>query len=215
MKKMIVSILTLAFALSLSACGETENPSSAGSNTSSETAAVSGVSSSDVGSAADPSSVVTSKAESKNNSKAPVNSKAESKNISKAPVNSKTESKSTSKITSTAEPAGKFASVQEYLADPDVKKELDALCESMSQNGMNMKITGEGSKLIYTYIFAEQLDAAQMKPALEEALVSQESVFTMTADQLKLVVDVKKPIVVVRYVNADKSVILEKEYSAK
>lgn len=109
----------------------------------------------------------------------------------------------------------KLASVEEYLAIPQVQDQMDALSELMESMGMTMTVAGEGNKLIYTYTYVQQIDAAAAKPQLESGLDAQESTMKSVASSLKLYVDVENPIVVVHYLNADGSEIYTREFNAE
>lgn len=98
----------------------------------------------------------------------------------------------------------KLASVEEYLAIPQVQDQMDAMSELMESMGMTMTVAGEGNKLIYTYTYGQQIDAA-----------AQESTMKSVASSLKLYVDVENPIVVVHYLNADGSEIYTREFNAE
>lgn len=110
---------------------------------------------------------------------------------------------------------GKAATVEDYLSKPEVKAQMDAMSESLGSSGMQIKISGEGNKLIYDYTFDAQQDVPdELKTALEDAMTAQASVFSSIATTLKTEAKVSDPVVVVRYLNADGSLILEKEYTA-
>lgn len=111
---------------------------------------------------------------------------------------------------------GKAGNVQDYLNKPEVKSQLDALIDSMKDAGMNMTVTGEDNKLIYTYTFETQLDDADgtISAGLEEGMKAQESTFKNIAKSLKDEIKVKDPVVVIKYLNADGSELYTVEYTA-
>ena len=109
---------------------------------------------------------------------------------------------------------GKAGPVEDYLSKPEVKAQMDAMSDSLGSSGMQIEISGEGNKLIYAYTFESQLDNLdEVKTALEDAMEAQASVFSSIATTLKTEAKVSEPVVVVRYLNADGSLILEKEYT--
>ncbi|MBC8528322.1 DUF4854 domain-containing protein [Christensenellaceae bacterium NSJ-44] len=112
--------------------------------------------------------------------------------------------------------SSKPATVQDYLAKPEVKTQIDSMIDSLKGSGMDIEVTGEGNKLIYTYTFDEQIDASDaIKEALEDALSSQESTFQNVAKSIETEAKVSDPVVVVEYLNADGSELLVKEFKAE
>lgn len=111
---------------------------------------------------------------------------------------------------------GKAGSVQDYLDKPEVKSQLDAALSALEGTGMNMTVSGEDNKLIYTYTFETQLDDADgtISAGLEEGMKAQESTFKNIAKSLKDEIKVKDPVVVIKYLNADGSEIYTVEYTA-
>ena len=99
---------------------------------------------------------------------------------------------------------------------PEVKTQIDSMIDSLKGSGMDIEVTGEGNKLIYTYTFDEQIDASDaIKEALEDALSSQESTFQNVAKSIETEAKVSDPVVVVEYLNADGSELLVKEFKAE
>lgn len=112
--------------------------------------------------------------------------------------------------------SGKNPTVQDYLEQPEVKSQIETLCDQMANSGIDVKVTGEDNKLIYTYTFDVQVDdVEQAKSALEAGLASQEATFTNIAKTLKEEVKINDPIVVLEYLNADGSEILVQEFKAE
>ena len=88
---------------------------------------------------------------------------------------------------------------------------------SYEDSGMSMDIKGEGNKLIYTYQYDEPLidDTFTLEDAqayFDDAIKQQESTFTTLCSQLPLYIDVKDPVVVLKYIDADGTLIWEKEF---
>lgn len=110
---------------------------------------------------------------------------------------------------------GKFASVEDYLANEQVQEQLQPSIDSVKNMGLDLKITGEGNKLIYTYTYATQLDEDGVAEQLKEGLNAQASTFEGVASNLKDVINVDNPVVVVTYLNKDGTVLHTQEFTAK
>ncbi|MGO5164287.1 MULTISPECIES: DUF4854 domain-containing protein [unclassified Candidatus Paralachnospira] len=110
---------------------------------------------------------------------------------------------------------GKFASVAEFAASDAVQSQLSSLKESLSASGMDISISGEDNKLIYTYTYSQNVDTSQMADTLKNAMASQADTFKNVASSIKAAVEVENPVVVVRYLNADGSEIYSEEFAAE
>ena len=110
---------------------------------------------------------------------------------------------------------GKFASVEDYLANEQVQEQLQPSIDSVKNMGLDLKIIGEGNKLIYTYTYATQLDEDGVAEQLKEGLNAQASSFEGVASNLKDVINVDNPVVVVTYLNKDGTVLHTQEFTAK
>ena len=110
---------------------------------------------------------------------------------------------------------GKFASVEDYLANEQVQEQLQPSIDSVKNMGMDLKITGEGNKLIYTYTYATQLDEDGVAEQLKEGLNAQASTFEGVASNLKDIINVDNPVVVVTYLNKDGTVLHTQEFTAQ
>lgn len=110
---------------------------------------------------------------------------------------------------------GQFASVEDYLANEQVQEQLQPSIDSVKNMGMDLEITGEGNKLIYTYTFTTQLDEDGVAEQLKTGLDAQASTFEGVASNLKDIVNVDNPVVVVTYLNKDGTVLHSQEFSAK
>lgn len=110
---------------------------------------------------------------------------------------------------------GKFASVEDYLANEQVQEQLQTSIDSVKDMGMELAITGEGNKLIYTYTYATQIEAENVAEQLKAGLNAQAATFEGVASDLKDVVNVDNPVVVVTYVNKDGTVLHSQEFTAK
>lgn len=140
--------------------------------------------------------------------------------VSTAEDNSSEESSSeagSDDAASTAE--GKFASIQEFLDDAAVKSQLDSMMEAMASEQMNIAVTADGDKLVYTFTFSESAlpegtDMDSIAATLEEGMNQQASTFETIAASMKEVVEVADPQVVVVYAQHDGTEIYKQEFSA-
>lgn len=117
--------------------------------------------------------------------------------------------------------SGKYASIQEFLDDPTVKDQLDAMIEQLTANddSMAVKVEGDGDKLVYTFTFVgeeytdEEITA--MHDALEEAMSTQGGTFETIAGSLSEAIEVTDPKVVVVYEAENGTEIYSQEFSAQ
>lgn len=109
----------------------------------------------------------------------------------------------------------KVKTVEDYLKDKDVQSQMDTLKETMKNSGIDMEVKAEGNKLIYSYKYSDQIDEENLsavKENLESGLEIQASVFDGILKTLKDEMKINDPSISVRYLNADGSEILTKEY---
>ena len=125
---------------------------------------------------------------------------------------SSSEASASSEGSSTAV-TGKYASVEEYVESDLFQTQLKSAMSSLS--GMDLKVTGEGDKLVYTYTYDEGIATDGLASALSSAMETQASTFESLASSLKLAVDVENPVVAVRYLAHDGTEIYSHEYTAK
>ena len=75
---------------------------------------------------------------------------------------------------STASSVGdtEFATLADYLADPDVKASIDAEIENQTDDSMTIKVYADGNALVYEYQFTDEYDLSDedMKQSLQDAL---------------------------------------------
>lgn len=131
---------------------------------------------------------------------------------SKAAESSEASSEASSKA-ATGVRTEKYASVEEFLADPAVKDQLETMMSSLG-DGMDITLTGEGDKLIYTFTFSEEVDIEATKAAMEEQMNSDTfaTTFKGIAGTLPDAIDVTNPSVVVTYNAVDGTEIYSQEY---
>lgn len=81
-------------------------------------------------------------------------------------------------------------------------------------DGMDITLTGEGDKLVYTFTFSEEVDIEATKAAMEEQMNSDTfaTTFKGIAGTLPDAIDVTNPSVVVTYNAVDGTEIYSQEY---
>lgn len=113
---------------------------------------------------------------------------------------------------------GLYNNIEDYLADPAVKAQMDASMDSMQTSDMSIVVTGEGNALVYTFTYGVQLDLSDeatkesVVSALEEGMAQQADVYTGIADSLRPLVTAKDVSVRIIYNNADGSEIYSCEF---
>lgn len=108
-----------------------------------------------------------------------------------------------------------FGSVAEFAESDLIQDQLTSMKESLAEAGMDIAITGEDNKLIYTFSYLEIEQVDGMAEAIEEQLATQEDTFKAVAKSIKAAVDVDNPVVVVTYVDANGDVIYSQEFPAE
>ncbi len=148
----------------------------------------------------------------KSSSSTPASSAAssEAKESSEAPASS---SEAASSEAATPAAGDKYASVDEFLADPTVASQLETMMSSLGDD-MNIDISGDGDKLIYTFTFTEEVDIETTKAAMETEMNSDSfaGTFKDIAASLSEAIEVTNPSVVVTYLAADGTEIYSQEY---
>ena len=100
----------------------------------------------------------------------------------------------------------KFGSISDFVNSDEFQQQLDAAMSSTEGSGLNLEITGEDNKLIYSYTYQEEMPA-EAAEQLQAALEAQASTLEGIASELKNAVNVENPVVVVEYLNPDGSVL--------
>ena len=149
--------------------------SACGENNSSSAGASSAVSSSEVSSSAEESS-------------------------SEVSSEASTSSEETSGLSNTS---GTYASVEEFLEDPNVSGPIKEMMSSLANEKMSIDIKGEGDVLVYLFTYS---DTAQEVNEIETENI---------ADQVASVLDSGKATVRVVYAQADGSEIFSQDFNSK
>ncbi len=108
---------------------------------------------------------------------------------------------------------GKYKSIQAFV-DAEVQSDIDEMNEEYEELGMSVDIIGEGNKLIYTFKYLDIENMDGLAEALESGMDEQSSTFTDLAAQITKAVNVKDPVVVVRYVDMNDEEIYVEEFTA-
>ncbi len=107
-----------------------------------------------------------------------------------------------------------YKTVQDYLDDNS--DDMKAAEEATKGTGMTMKITADGSKLVYTVQYETQLPVDEtnkdaLKGEFETAMEGQRSSLESTLDELKKQIDDENVSIVFSYLNADGTLLYSDE----
>lgn len=112
-------------------------------------------------------------------------------------------------------PTEKFASVKEFAESDMLQAELEGLKASLEGSGMEITISGEDNKLIYTYTLLDTENVEGLGEQLSEAISAEAEAFQMIAASIKEAVDVENPVVVVTYLDCNGDEICSVEFAAE
>lgn len=121
---------------------------------------------------------------------------------------------------STASSVGdtEFATLADYLADPDVKASIDAEVENQTDDSMTIKVYAVGNALVYEYQFTDEYDLSDeaekqsVQDALKEGCEENASTFEDIADTLESEVGLSGVHVRLVYLNGDGSEIYTHDF---
>lgn len=121
---------------------------------------------------------------------------------------------------STASSVGdtEFATLADYLADPDVKASIDAEIENQTDDNMTIKVYADGNALVYEYQFTDEYDLSDeaekqsVQDALKEGCEENASTFEDIADTLESEVGLSGVHVRLVYLNGDGSEIYTHDF---
>ena len=121
---------------------------------------------------------------------------------------------------STASSVGdtEFATLADYLADPDVKASIDAEVENKTDDSMTIKVYADGNALVYEYQFTDEYDLSDdatkqsVQDALKEGCEENASTFENIADTLESEVGLSGVHVRLVYLNGDGSEIYTHDF---
>lgn len=141
---------------------------------------------------------------------------AESSSSSEAASENSTASSESESSASTGE--AMFASLADYLADPDVKASIDAEIENQTDDSMTIKVYADGNALVYEYQFTDEYDLSDedikqsVLDALKEGCEENASTFEDIADTLESEVGLSGVHVRLVYLNGDGSEIYTHDF---
>lgn len=109
--------------------------------------------------------------------------------------------------------SGKYASVEEFLKDPDVASQLEEMMAGLDDD-MLIDVSGSGDSLIYTFTFIDDVDIASTRAAMKEEMNKPDfaSTFEDIAASLSDAIEVTNPTVIVSYWTWDGIEIYSQEY---
>ena len=117
-----------------------------------------------------------------------------------------------------ADDTGAYVTLEDYYNDPAIKSDLDAYFESMSQEGMSLSVEVEGNVLTMTCKFEDSsLITDEAKAQLSDALDASSAVFEAVVASFDeaLNQDPGTCTYIVRYTDSDDGVLAEKEFKAQ
>ena len=156
-----------------------------------------------------------SSSEAEESSEAPEEESSEPEESSEEPEES-SEPESSQEESSSTTITGKFNSIEEYVNSDLLQNQLKGMLDSYKDAGIDIKLVGEGNKLIYLCTLSDEYASIDgMAETLEEGLDDQASTYESIASTLKLAVNVEDPVVEVRYQTESGKVLCSREYSAK
>ena len=108
--------------------------------------------------------------------------------------------------------------LEQFVESDEFQAQLKTALESVNDDELTMEVYAEENKLVYVYTYNEVIEGAEMiaamKETLEASLEMQKSTFTTLADSMNTQLGVDDTVVVVRYQDANKTVIYEVSYSS-
>ena len=104
-----------------------------------------------------------------------------------------------------------FDTIDAFLQDETVSKQINSVLAEQKDTQINVK--AEGSKLVYEYTLNEGQNTEEFKKELENTTKMQEYTFTNIATALSEAIREDNPSVVVRYLDANGSLMFEKEFT--
>ena len=128
------------------------------------------------------------------------------------------ENEAESEADTSADNTGAYATLEDYYNDPAVKSELDASFESMAQDGMSLSVEVEGNVLTMTCKLEDSsLATDEAKAQLSDVLDANSAIFeaVVATFDTALNQDPGTCTYVVRYTDSDDNVLAEKEFKAQ
>ena len=111
---------------------------------------------------------------------------------------------------------GKFKTMEEYVQSDLVQLQLKNLREMTDPDILEVEISGQENKLIYTYIYKDIYDVDEkafveaVRSYLDDKDLSEK--YASMANLLKTLVEVEDPVIVLKYIAEDGTELYSKEY---
>ena len=200
MKKLICILLITLLCAALAACGAKEDTGATGDSATKDSATVS--SAADQATEAPSSQTAETAAASSQKDDDTAVSKASDNAVSSASADGDTNAK-------------RYATVEDYLSDPQVQESLKAQTESSEESSVTTEVVAENDTMVFEYTYKvhvgdEKLPSA--KQTLDTSLEENRSTFEKVIGELKTYVDTPSPKVKIVYYNDDGSVITERTF---
>lgn len=112
-------------------------------------------------------------------------------------------------------PAEGGMTMEEFVNSDELQSELESLKSTVSAQGMDLEVTGEGNKLVYIFTYQDVANQEGMAEQLESALDAQKSTYVTLASQLETQMGIDGVVVAVQYIDCNGELIYEAEYSAE
>ena len=109
----------------------------------------------------------------------------------------------------------KYSSVSDYLNSDEIKTTFDEAKKSMEGSGIDVEISADGDKMIYTYNCSQIEKSDELVAAMEAQLSKADATFQDAANQMKDFVDVEKGQIEVKYIDKAGELICSKTYTAQ
>ena len=100
-------------------------------------------------------------------------------------------------IAETSSAINKFASMEAYADSGMMKAMYSGLIENLAADNVDLSITGEDNRLVFTYTYNNFINSDEPVEMLSSNLDAQESSFQSMAASLKQFVEVENPVVVI------------------
>lgn len=103
-----------------------------------------------------------------------------------------------------------YDTVADFVNSDESQKSFETLKKSLEGSGMNLEITAEDDKLVYTYTY-EKIEKTDEMAAQLESMAAQDSTLQNTANGIQKCVNVDTVTVIARYVDCNGEEIYSKE----
>ncbi len=111
---------------------------------------------------------------------------------------------------------GKYATVKDFVNSDLMQSQLETMKAQLGSGGADVDITGEESKLIFTFRYSlGDQEPEAVSAILESSMASMEKNFEGLANSLKDAVEVENPTVAIICVAEDGTELYSKEFTGK